>query len=55
VFTDRAQSDRIVELGATTLLHRGAQLDEVADVIAFMVSPKASYMTGAVIALDGGR
>jgi NAD(P)-dependent dehydrogenase (short-subunit alcohol dehydrogenase family) len=46
---------RIEALGATTLLSRAAQPDEIAEVIAFLASPKASYITGAVIAADGGR
>jgi NAD(P)-dependent dehydrogenase (short-subunit alcohol dehydrogenase family) len=32
-----------------------AQVDEIAEVIAFVASDKASYITGAVIAVDGGR
>ena len=55
VFTNGTGSDRIEGLGRTTLLNRAAQAEEIADVIAFMVSAKASYMTGAVIAVDGGR
>jgi len=55
VFTNGAGSDRIERLGQTTLLNRGAQAEEIADVISFVVSAKASYMTGAVIAVDGGR
>ena len=32
-----------------------ARAAEIAEVIAFLASPKASYVTGAVIAADGGR
>jgi NAD(P)-dependent dehydrogenase (short-subunit alcohol dehydrogenase family) len=34
---------------------RAAGVDEIAEVIAFVVSDKASYLAGAVIPVDGGR
>ena len=55
VLTNGAAPDRIGALGATTLLARPAQPGEIAGVIAFLASPKASYITGAVVAADGGR
>jgi NAD(P)-dependent dehydrogenase (short-subunit alcohol dehydrogenase family) len=55
VYTGGASPDRITALGDTTLLARAAQPAEIADVIAFLASPKAGYITGAVIAADGGR
>jgi NAD(P)-dependent dehydrogenase (short-subunit alcohol dehydrogenase family) len=55
VFTSAVPTDNITALGATTLLARGAQPEEIADVIGFLASSQASYVTGAIFAADGGR
>jgi NAD(P)-dependent dehydrogenase (short-subunit alcohol dehydrogenase family) len=55
VHTSGASPDRTEALGATTLLGRAAQPGEIAEVIALLASPKASYITGALVAADGGR
>jgi NAD(P)-dependent dehydrogenase (short-subunit alcohol dehydrogenase family) len=55
VLTIGAASDRTAALGASTLLSRPAQPSEIAEVIVFLASPRASYVTGAVFAADGGR
>jgi NAD(P)-dependent dehydrogenase (short-subunit alcohol dehydrogenase family) len=55
VFTGGAAPDRTEKLGSTTLFKRGAKAEEVAEVVAFLASTKASYITGATIAVDGGR
>jgi NAD(P)-dependent dehydrogenase (short-subunit alcohol dehydrogenase family) len=55
VYTGGAAPERIDALGATTLLGRAAQPEEIADVIAFLSTPRAQYVTGATIPVDGGR
>jgi NAD(P)-dependent dehydrogenase (short-subunit alcohol dehydrogenase family) len=55
VYTGGAAPERIEELGTTTLLNRAAQPEEIAEVVAFLASPRASYVTGATVAADGGR
>jgi len=42
-------------LGETTPMHRASQPEEIAEVIAFLASPRASYITGTTVAADGGR
>ncbi len=49
------QYDMTEGFGKTSLLGRAAQVDEIAEIIAFLASDKASHVTGAVLAANGGR
>jgi NAD(P)-dependent dehydrogenase (short-subunit alcohol dehydrogenase family) len=42
-------------LGETTRMHRASRPEEIAEVVAVLASPRASYVTGTTVAADGGR
>ena len=45
---------RLAELTAAVPLGRFGTADEIAATVAFLASPEAGYITGAVIPVDGG-
>jgi NAD(P)-dependent dehydrogenase (short-subunit alcohol dehydrogenase family) len=53
--TEIMGADGIAQEAATVPLNRPATVDEIARVVAFVASPRASYVTGAIIAAYGGR
>jgi NAD(P)-dependent dehydrogenase (short-subunit alcohol dehydrogenase family) len=46
--------DRVEDLGRGTALGRTADPVEIAEVITFLASPAASYVTGATVRADAG-
>jgi NAD(P)-dependent dehydrogenase (short-subunit alcohol dehydrogenase family) len=55
VYTNAAERELFDALGETTVLHRVGEPQEVADLIGFLASPRAGYITGTDVAIDGGR
>ena len=47
-------AERRPELVGGTALKRGGQPEEVAELASFLASDRASYITGAIIPIDGG-
>jgi len=54
VRTDMTQDLNEAELKALIPMKRFGEPDEVADAVAFLASKKASYITGAVLSINGG-
>jgi NAD(P)-dependent dehydrogenase (short-subunit alcohol dehydrogenase family) len=55
VYTNAAERGLFDSLGETTVLGRAGEPREVAEVIGFLASPRASFITGTNVAVDGGR
>jgi 3-oxoacyl-[acyl-carrier protein] reductase len=52
--TAELDEKRRSEIASQVPLGRFCSADEIADVVAFIASPQASYITGAIIPVDGG-
>ena len=55
VYTNAVERELFDALAATTVQGRAGEPQEVADLIGFLASPRASYITGTDVAIDGGR
>jgi NAD(P)-dependent dehydrogenase (short-subunit alcohol dehydrogenase family) len=55
IHADSGDAERAKSAGAQTPMRRAGSADEVAQAVLWLMSPAASYVTGSVIAVTGGR
>ena len=54
-FHDTFTKDEVrAKVAASTPLRREGRAEEVADLVAYLVSPEASFITGASVDINGG-
>lgn len=54
IHSDMTKDLNEAELKKTVPMNRFGEPQEVADLVSFLVSPKASYITGQTISINGG-
>lgn len=55
IHADSGMPDRLAKLAATVPMGRAGSADEVAAAVVWLMSPAASYVTGAILPVSGGR
>ncbi|MEW2134156.1 glucose 1-dehydrogenase [Streptomyces sp. NPDC005435] len=55
VDTPMGSPDVLDQLAATTAVGRVAQPEEIAELVGFLASDRAAYITGTTVHIDGGR
>jgi enoyl-[acyl-carrier-protein] reductase (NADH) len=51
---EEAAADFVKKHRSTSIIQRAATVEEVANIVVYLVSPQASATTGAAIRVDGG-
>jgi NAD(P)-dependent dehydrogenase (short-subunit alcohol dehydrogenase family) len=55
VYTPIQSADEAEAISASTVVHRAAEPQEIANVIAMLASPNPTYITGTIVTADRGR